>query len=348
MTSINALKFNASSGVMVCDEQRGWNDDRLKVYCSDKILPVLAPELTQRYQLGAAYGNTGSSTIGDEIRQTLQRTLSQKYQKQVEQLGRPPETFLTLDDIAQLTFKIICDLKRDHVDENLKHAFGFTTQELISGQYERNGTSFSLETPEIIDEALKRIGPASDPLKNNVLNNAGILAGYDSVKGFQIFMYSMREQYYEPIYCGFACLGSGSDSANAVMANFFNQRSVAEREHLNPVIALKQLLTAVSTASRVNLGVGGYFNIILFQGGSKGCQVKEINDHRSKLALEMVEAGNAGFFSEADVCTLLDGLLFQEKDEAWGEHFFWTQTRHSQKLHWFLREYPEAVWKMNS
>lgn len=350
MTSINALKINAHSGVMICDEQRGWNEDRLKIYCSDKILPVISPELSKRYKFAAAYGNTGSSTIGDEIRQTLKKTITQQYEKQVALLGHPPESFLTLEDLAKLTFQIICDLKRDHVDENLKHSFGFTTSDLIRGQYEKKGEIISLETQEVVDEALKRAGPAGDPAKHNVLNNAGILAGYDTTGGFQIFMFSMREYYYEPVYSGFACLGSGSDTANFVMANFFNQRTLSERAHgLDPSRALRQLLTAVATASQTNIGVGGYMNIILFQGptATSPGEFFEVNDHRSKLVLESVLALGEGFFNEETVHHLIEGLLWQQKDLSWGETLFWGKAKSPQRLHRFLRGYPEAFWKLS-
>ncbi|MEK7482890.1 MAG: hypothetical protein AABZ60_01015 [Planctomycetota bacterium] len=348
MTSINALKITANSGVMVCDEQRGWNDDRLKIYCSDKILPLLSPELSKRYKLAVAYGNTGSSTIGDEIRQTLKRAITQQYEKQVALLGHPPETFLNLEDLARLTFQVICDIKRDHIDESLKHSYGFTTQDLIRGQYEKKGEMVSLETQEVIEEALKRIGPSGDPAKHNVLNNAGILAGYDASNGFQIFMFSMREYYYEPIYSNFACLGSGSDTANFVMANFFNQRSLQERaQGLDSARALRQLLTAVATASQTNIGVGGYMNIIIFNGptSQSSGELIEVNDHRSKLVLEAVLALGEHFFAEEAVQDLIKGLLFEQKDLAWGEELFWGKAKHPQNLHRFLRGYPEEFWK---
>ena len=86
MTTINALKINHNLGVMMCDEQRHWNPERMKIYAADKIRPVVPPEITERYRTAAAYGNTGTSSIGDELRLTIYREIESKVKELAESI----------------------------------------------------------------------------------------------------------------------------------------------------------------------------------------------------------------------------------------------------------------------
>jgi hypothetical protein len=119
MTSINALRIDRELGIMMCDEQRHWNPERLKIYAADKIRLIVPHEVTERYRLAAAYGNTGTSSIGDELRLTIYREIEKLYHARCEEEGRPPERFMTVEEIASFTFRIISRMKARHIDGEL-------------------------------------------------------------------------------------------------------------------------------------------------------------------------------------------------------------------------------------
>ncbi|OGL43578.1 MAG: hypothetical protein A2161_21530 [Candidatus Schekmanbacteria bacterium RBG_13_48_7] len=344
MTSINALRINRNLGIMVCDEQRHWNPERLKIYAADKIRLVVPPEITERYRLVAAYGNTGTSSIGDELRLTIYREIENFYHSQCEHEGHPPEKFMSIEDIASFVFKIITRTKIQHIDSELLYNFGFTTEDFFSGKFKnKDGKSIDIQDEKVIERAHELISGKSDPIKfHAVFNNAGIVAGYDPDNGFSSYLFSMRENFWEPVYGGFVAQGSGSDSANFVLGSLFSERPLLHQNApMDQIDAIIRLLLAVDKAARNNLGVGGYFNILIFDGNAKNPLdiLRQINDHRSKLASETVRAFEAGLLHDSDVREILDGILFHNKDCQWGETRMWEGTPDKLHLHRFLRGY---------
>ena len=45
MTSVNAMKFDDYSGIMVCDEARCWGPDKMTFYTSEKVRPIISSEI---------------------------------------------------------------------------------------------------------------------------------------------------------------------------------------------------------------------------------------------------------------------------------------------------------------
>ncbi|MCD4653103.1 hypothetical protein K8T06_04135 [bacterium] len=344
MTSVNAIKFDKFSGAMVCDEQRHWNDERMKIYAADKIRSVVPIDISIRYGLYACYANTGTSAIGDELRMTIYREVEKYYQKLCMELGKAPDNFMSLEELARFTFRVILRMKHKHTDEHLLQKYGFTTSELIAGKYTRDGKEYKIKNADVIEKALTDVSlkPGTTAM-NAVFGNGGIITGFDREEGFGIFNYSMKEGFVEKVECGYVALGSGGDSTNFVLPRWFNTAGVAGRENgVDPLDGLIAIIDAVNMATETNLGVDGYYNIILFDRAEEtvnGAYV-EINDHRSRLATEFVRAKRAGFIS-LDICREgIDGILRQGKDVDWGEEFLWASTSNQHGMHRMLRGYP--------
>ncbi len=344
MTSINAIRFDEFSGAMVCDEQRHWNDERLKIYAADKIKTVVPGYIRDRYGVAACYGNTGTSAIGDELRMTISREIESIFKKQVQELGHEPETFMNVGDIARLTFQVISRMKHTHVDDHLKHKYGFSTADYIHGRYTRDGREYAIENDVIVREAGENV--ARDPGRmgsDAVFGNGGIIAGYDAIHGFQIYQFSMKEGVVEPIESGYVALGSGGDTTNFVLPGFFNTTGVIGRNAgIDPIDGLCAVMDAVNMASDHNLGVGGYFNIILFdrKADNADLRYREINDHRSRLISEIVRAKRTGFITPNECHRIVKGLLFEGQDADWAEKNLWDAVGDLRGLHRVLRGYP--------
>jgi hypothetical protein len=339
VTSINAIRFDFHSGAMVCDEQRHWNPDRLKIYAADKIRPVVSSEIIRCCRTAAAYGNTGTSGIGDELRFAIHRDVVRRFER-ARQEGEPLERVLSIEAIARLAFETILAMKHRHTDDHLLMRYGFDTADFLQGR--RNG--LELSESRILERAHLEI--AWEPGRSGphpVFGNGGILAGYDPGRGFQIYVYSLREPAMEPVHAGFVARGSGSDTANLELGRYFSRLSARRIEQgLDRVEALLALLTAVYRASQLNLGVGGYFNILLFDGRAEDPRgmLRQINDHRSRLCTEAVAALDAGLLPEDPVREIIDGLLFQDRSLDWAEELLWSATGDARALHRFLRGYP--------
>jgi hypothetical protein len=251
---------------------------------------------------------------------------------------------LALEDVARIAWQTICDMKHRHVNEHLTQKYGFTTADVIQGYSQKNGQKFPIAAKEVVAEALESIARSPNRLGSDaVFGNGGILAGFDAKSGFQIYVFSMKEGFVEMSEIGYAALGSGGDTTNFVIPRLFNREGVQGRlTGIDRADGLCAVLDAVNMAAEHNLGVGGYFNILIFNanGFQNGKIYQEINDHRSKLSCEAVKAHRAGFVSEDACREIVDGLIFQGKDTDWGEDRVWSACSNPLAMHRLFRGYP--------
>jgi len=343
MTSINAIKFDDYSGVMVCDEQRSWGPEDLKIFCAYKIRPCIPPEIQKEYGIVAAYGNTGTSTIGDELKFTIKQRIQEEYEKEFERLGKKPKQFKTIEDIAGLTFDVITKMKHTHINQELKGKYGFTTNDFCRGFYMKDGKKIEITDKEVIKQVDEMLTwKTRGELARAVFLNAGIVAGFEPREGFKIFHYSMIEMFWTAVQGIFVADGSGCDAVNLRMAEFAASKSIPERRgNIDPVEGLVTIIDAVNTASYHNIGVGGYYNIIWFNGRAKDNMKKmvEINDHRSKLASEIVFALSEDFVSQNTAFKLVDELIYKGKSYEQVNEQLFKKTRDPKRLSRFLRGY---------
>ncbi len=312
MTAINALKFDEKSGILVCDEQRTWNDEEMKVDSCDKIRPIVSRKILKDTGLAVCYGNTGSSSLGDEWAVNMNKTLERKFEDWKQ---TPTEQFLSMDAVAHLAFNEQMKLKHDHIDQQLKGKFGFTARDFIAGSYKKNGKEIKIKDKEIIEKIPEYLTWAgrSDAV-SGVFLNAGIIAGYSPKDGFRIFLLSLIDPTCEPVGEIFLAEGSGLDICDHLYTDFANARSVPERRgNIDRGLGTLKMLEGLNYAIDLCAGVGGYVKIIYINGHEKDPdkQLREYSDYRSKLAAEIAIAYTRRFLSEAKAVQLIENILYE-------------------------------------
>lgn len=342
MTSINAIKFDDYSGVCVCDEARCWNEEDLKIYAAEKIKPCIPDAVALRYGTVAAYGNTGSSTIGDEIKWSIQKRIREELDQRTEKAGKPPESFMTMEEISAVVFDVITRLKHTHINDQLKGRYNFDTSDFIRGYYKKGDEKIEIKDKDLIKTVEKFITWKDNFSEvNAVFVNAGLLAGYEESEGFRLFHYSMIESFCEPVQAAFIVDGSGRDATGISLADYMDRKTIPERGKIDRVEGVIAILEAVNLASRFNLGVEGYYNIILMDGREKDYSKRlvEINDHRSKLASEIVLAMTNRLISGDSAYKLIEELFFKGKTFTETAEMFVKSTESPKKLRRLLRGY---------
>lgn len=343
MTSINAIKFNSMQGAMLCDEQRGWNEEDMMIMTADKIKPVTTPTIEKKLRFAASYGNTGTSSIGDELKFKIMQKVTDKYNQLVKLKGDTITELMTIEELANEAFNIQIELKHRHIDETFKGRYGFTTSEFLAGKYSKGDESVEIKQEDIIASVhdditwQKRTGDMTP-----VFLNAGIIAGYEPREGFRIFHLSLIEHLCEPVQEIFLNDGSGRDMSMVLMTEYTNNLSIPERRgDIDPVEGLFAMINAVNAASRFNLGVGGYFNIILFDGKAEEAQNirTEISDFRAKLASHIVHAAYLGILTENKAKDLLGELIFEKVSFERVFNSMMKQARNEKKLSRMMRGY---------
>jgi len=342
MTSINAIKFDDYSGVCLCDEARCWNDESLKIYAAEKMKPCIPGEIIERYGTVAVYGNTGTSTVGDEIKFTIRKKLREEFDIRTEKYGKPPGAFMNMEEIAALVFQVISNMKHSHIDGQLKGRYNFDTSEFNQGFYERDGKKVEIKDKEVI-KTVEKFLTWKDMFEevNAVFVNAGILAGYDDSEGFRLFHYSLIEGFWEAVQAAFIVDGSGRDATGISLADYISRKTIPEQGKIDRVEGMIAILEAVNLASKFNLGVDGYYNIILIDGREKDHSKRliEINDHRAKLASEIVLAKTNNLITEETARGIIDAMFFQEKPYPEIASLFMNSAVSKKKLRRLLRAY---------
>lgn len=344
MTSINAMRFDSASGACIYDEERGWNDEGMKSHTVEKMKPVSPPAVTDETGLVVVYGNTGTSTIGDELRFSITKRIGQEYEKACALAGGKPDGFLTVAQVAQLAYEVITNLKHVHIDQEMEGRWGFKTRDFIAGAYDAGGRSVDIKDGELVKKLDEMITwKARSKEGYSVFLNSGIIAGYEPKEGMRVFQLSMIEHLVEPVQQIFQADGSGRDLANVVFTEYANALTLPERRGtVDRVEGMMSMIAALNSAGRHDIGVAGYYNIICFDGRRKPNAAKMwlVNDHRAKLAAEIVAAETHGLLARARARDLIEGLVFEGAGFLETEEAFLGAGKKARELRRFLRGYP--------
>jgi len=341
MTSINVIRFSEHAGAMVCDEQRHWNEERMKSLTTEKIRSVVEDSITQKLGLVAAYGNTGTSTIGEEFRNAIRHNVSKRYAEAVDEAGDQPGTFLSMFDLAKLVFRTQTEIKHRHIDEQLQGRYGFTTRDFCRGFYFKDEEKVPIKSKDVVKKVEEMItwkGRGKDT--RAVFGNSGLLAGYSPEDGFQIFHFSLAHHFWRPISAPFLALGSGSDAADIAFLNWARDLSLQQRRGgIDPVEGTMAAVTAVNEARKNNLGVDGYFKIVLIDGSRPKDRYREISDHRSKLLMETAQGAQAGIITRRHALEIFEGMCFGGLAFEGALKLLWKNVTRPARLDRFRRGY---------
>ena len=317
MTSINAMKFNDKQGILICDETRGWNPEAMKMQTSDKIKRVVEPHITAETRFIAFYGNTGTSSIGDELKFMIKKNVSEKYDKAKQVHLGELQDFMTIADLAHMTFNIQAGMKQEHIDETLLGRYGFTAKDFIAGAYTREGKKIDIKADELIDTISKDlIWEGRKGETTPIFLNAGIVAGYEPKEGFRIFHSDLITFTCQPVQEFFLADGSGRDMCTVVFTEYANKKTVPEkRGNIDPLEGIYIAIKAVNAAARHDLGVSGQFSIMYIDGNQKDTSklLTELSDMRVKLLSELIEAHNFDVIAKDVAYEAIENVFFKHK-----------------------------------
>jgi len=316
MTVINAIKFDDYSGGMVCDEERTL-DLKRRLCTVDKIQRIVPDDLFKEQNLCAYLGNTGTLSYGHELQEKIRNFITAEYQKEKKKLGEVPERFMSIGEIAEKTYSLMCDIKHRLVDDMLEGKFGFDTKDYIQGFYKRDEQKYEIKGDEVLNAAEECITwKKRDEFLDRVFINLSLLAGFDPENGFQMYRLSLPHYSCEPCTTFIQSEGSGTDACDLYFSELIRRKTQAERRKgIDPVEGIIALIQATNVSLRVNIGIGGYFNIIIMDMRKKRLEDRavEINNNRAKLAMEIVDANSTGFIDEEACKKLINSLIFKDE-----------------------------------
>lgn len=343
MTVVNALIFSKHSGAMCCDEQTTIGDVR-KMMSSDKIQKIVPTRIREKSKLEAVYGGTGTTAIGDEIRKGIKERLNREFESRKGKRQKN-EQFVTIDEIFQIGYEEMTKVKHRHINDIISGYFNFDTNDYLQGYYQgTDGEKIEIGQKDLKEKVFDLINWRNAGEVDSIFLNAAIIGGFDASGEFKICKMSIKtEMTLMKATSIFETVGSGSDSAQIIFSDYASNKTLEERRnHIDRVEGMIQLLRATNGAAKYNMGVGGYFNIVLFDGTEDEPDKRfvEIFDSSSKLASETVLAFYHDFISYENTCELIDEAVFK-RSKSFDElnSAFLGASKDKQKMGRFLRGY---------
>jgi len=344
MTVINAMIFDKHSGAMCCDEQTSIGEVR-KMMSSDKIQKIVPSKIRDNVKFEAVYGGTGTTAIGDEIRRGIKIRLSENFDKSVVRSKESTESFVSMNDLFQIAYEEMMKVKHRHIDDIVSGYFNFSTADYMQGYYKDfKDEKIEISQKDLKDKIFDLINWKNADEVDSIFLNAAIIAGFDSSGEFRICKLSMKTEMLLQIADSvFETVGSGSDSAQLIFSDYAGNKTLDERRnHIDRVEGMIQLLRATNAAAKYNMGVGGYFNIVLFDSSEDdpAKRLFEVFDSKAKLASEVVFAYYNKFIDYNTTYELIDELIFkrQKPFEEMNSRFINASTDKTKMLR-FLRGY---------
>ena len=317
MTVINAMIFDKHSGAMCCDEQTSIGEVR-KMMSSDKIQKIVPSKIRENVKLEAVYGGTGTTAIGDEIRRGIKQRLRENYESALNRSKESAENFIVIDDLFQIAYEEMMKVKHRHINDVVNGYFNFGTNDYMQGYYkDSKDEKIDISQKDLKEKVHDLINWKDAEEVDSIFLNAAIVAGFDKSGEFRICKLSMKtEMLLQMAGSIFETVGSGSDSAQIIFSDYTSSRTLDERRnHIDRVEGMIQLIRATNGAAKYNMGVGGYFNIVLFDSSEDDPAKRffEVYDSKAKLASEAVFAYYYNFISYENTYELIDELIFKRQ-----------------------------------
>jgi len=303
------LRFNESSGAMICDEESIYLERR-RTHFDENIRSLLEPEISKELNIEAAYGGAGYPPFHYEV--------VRKARKAIKKLAGKRDN-LTLEDVAKETLKCFQSIVRRRVDEKLRFYFGFNLDELNQGFFEKDGKKFEIKQESVKKKSreIASFKNKSQPLKNIFENKAAVM-GYDEKNGFQAYHIS-GDVTVLSFLTGFESVGSGKYGAGMAFARTFNKKFHYERRKgFDPVDGMILLFSSILEARNYFIDIGGYFSLIFIDGNARnsGKRYIDFDPHRVKLASEVVTANLNGLLKMDRTRKLVEKILFDDSNSG--------------------------------
>jgi len=337
MTSINAIRINNDTGILLCDEASYWNEEWMIIYTPDKIQSVMNSDLLERHRTALFIGMAGSSLMGEHVMDGMTQLIN-SYEEKLNRAPAMANKLLSLKHLAQQAFSIATSVKATFLNDFFVSQFGFSIPELITGSYERSGKKIDIKDEDIQKEALKYLTFEGQPADvSHIFKNTLLLAGYSPSEGFRMYFMSTSTPVCEEVAELYVTGGSGTDTTDLVYSQYAAQVPVScRREGVDIIDATITAFSGLGAAFRLTAGVAPYPNFIVVDGSSPKI-FRKVFDCRSQLVSEAVAAFKAGLLTRKAVREIVQEMLFKDSPFPKGQEMLFKKARNRRELDLFLR-----------
>jgi hypothetical protein len=343
MVLVNLMKFDKDSCALVSDEEY-WHLRRRRLLYGDFVQSLLKDEIADAMNLEVVYGSTGTPSFGFEVVNKTRKELNQIFCKR-HNIQKKSDIFHNVDDVSKILLRNLHNAFHSWADNKLKGLYGFDSDDLTRGFFEKDGEKLDINQKAVKDAALKiaQTAKRGTPL-DNILEHQGLIVGWDQEKGIQAFYFNYEDFILYQSATDIDCIGKGKDVSQVILANYLNKKHLrARRQGFDRVEAIIELIASGFEAQAHVHEVGGYFNIVCINGKGKNHKERliEINRNSARVANEVVIAYRQKLLSKSDAFELVDGIIFQSEDHLNIENSLFDKVKDPVALDFVLRGYKE-------
>jgi len=350
MALVNLLKFDRDSCALVSDEEY-WHSRRRRILYGDFVQSLLPANIAEEFDLEVVYGASGVPNFAIDVVTRTRKELKNIYNSR----GNLPESkkmYRTVDDVAQILLNNLQTAFRKRADARLEGLYGFNSDDLTRGFYEKEGVKIEIKQKSVKDSALgiAQTSKRGTPL-DNFLEHQGLIVGWDKEKGIQAYYFNYEDFILYQSATDIDCIGKGKDVSQVILANFINRKHLdARRKGYDRAEGIIELIASGHEAQAHTHEIGGYFNIVYINGNGKNHRERyiEANNNTARVANEIAIAYKKGFLKKDDAFSLIKALIFQGKDYISVEENLFSNADDPVALDFILRGYksdftPENV-----
>lgn len=350
MSLVNLFRFDHDSCALVSDEEY-WHNRRRRLLYGDFVQSLLPNEIAEDLKLEVVYGASGVPTFAIEVINKTRAELTKLYNTRKSPQGKK-KLYRSVDDVAKILLENLQTAFRRWADAKLKGLYGFDSDDLNRGFFEKEGEKIEIKQKTVKEAALKiaQTAKRGTPLEN-FLEHQGLIVGWDSEKGVQAYYFNYEDFILYQSATDIDCIGKGKDVSQIILANYINRKHLkARREGYDRAEGIIELIASGHEACAHTHEVGGYYNIVYINGKGKTHKERyiEVNHNAARVANEIVIAYRKGLLAKDDAFSLINDIMFEGKDYLITEEKLFEKAKDPSTLDFILRGYkvdfiPEGV-----
>jgi len=316
MTVVSAMKFNNGHGAIVSDERNSRyvrHDD-----LANKLVSFEHPNGSVKMIVGAS----GVSPMINKVHSEYSAFLRTAYDR-----------ITGAQHMIGALNHIITNCVDEFRDNYLKRKCGVSQLEFQTGVKNDNGKSLPIDS--ILKDKYNRLIDGGDQAFNEFTNNV-FLCLVSGESGIDIYSFHMMNPLEYRLSKPYESIGSGADRAESSLSDFFENMKREDREDIEPVQGISELIYATERASKKNIGVGGVPHVAHIAGDVVSCP----NERETKLAQEIILAYKNKFVDNDFHYYAVSQLLLSgtgKYDDINRE--FWKYSKEPDKMREFLMGY---------
>ncbi|MFP4497326.1 MAG: hypothetical protein ACLFQV_03875, partial [Vulcanimicrobiota bacterium] len=222
-----------------------------------------------------------------------------------------------LDRTSRMVQEIYQQVHGRMINDKLRYLLGFDRDEMNRKKFTYEGQEYKINQEAVLKEAksILKYQQKADAFRR-IFNNEGLVMGYDKANGIRAYHIDHEGRGLDFAY-PFDAIGPGKEVGTKIFAEINSLMQLEERRKgFDFREGLFLLLNAFVESYNYNSKAGGYLHLFLIDGKKEVIKemTREIVDHNSYLAAEVIQAYRLGYIGRDKAMDFVNALIIDKND----------------------------------